>query len=252
MLNSKRQTLLDLFSMQNSDKIYEQLDLIAAKAEAIRDKKESREAFSLEEAQFLAHYYSRAHIGKALIIDENNSNLFQVLSYYFTRDPLFNAHAQLMGVENPSLGKGLLIVGNPGVGKTHLMRIFSSNLRQSFQVINAKKIANTYEIDGREMIEEYETKKRSQNPFEFPFHKSIGLCIDDLGTEDLKSHMGNKCNVLADVIESRYDSQAMGVFMHATSNLTAKQLQDYYGPRVMSRFKETMNLLVLGGTDRRK
>jgi DNA replication protein DnaC len=84
--------------------------------------------------------------------------------------------------------------------------------------------------------------------------KRAGYCFDDLGTEETKSHFGNKINVMAEIILNRYDNKtAMGwEFTHVTTNLSADEIEQYYGSRVRSRFREMFNAITLNGNDRRK
>jgi len=72
----------------------------------------------------------------------------------------------------------------------------------------------------------------------------MGMCIDDLGTEDIKNHYGNKKNVIGDLIELKYAKKTTGIYLHGTTNLTAEQLKDFYGSRVTSRMREIFNLSI--------
>lgn len=69
-------------------------------------------------------------------------------------------------------------------------------------------------------------------------------CFDDLGTEQNLKYFGNECNVMSEILLSRYDlfiSQKM--ITHVTTNLSATEIEDYYGNRVRSRMREMFNLL---------
>jgi hypothetical protein len=133
------------------------------------------------------------------------------------------------------------------------MKLFSKNQRQSFKVVSAKNIADQFETDGEDSMNEFVyLYKNALNDYESFLQKNSGLCIDDLGTEDLKIHFGNRKNVIGDVIEKRYFCKHVGVLFHATTNLTAEQLKDFYGGRVVSRMREIFNFIELPGEDRRK
>ena len=187
------------------------------------------------------------------ILDEENEALFNMLCYYFSNDPLFIISANVFKIKNPSLSKGIMLAGNFGTGKTWLMKLFSKNQRQVFHIRNAKTIANVFEKDGEEVSKEFENKiKNPSNDSNSFFHQYAGLCIDDIGTEDVKNHYGNKKNVIGDLIETRYSKGNTGVFLHATSNLSGQQLKDFYGERVTSRVREIFNLIEVPGNDRRK
>lgn len=187
------------------------------------------------------------------LLDEENTQLFNLLSYYFSEDKEFATLAVTMGVYNPSLDKGIMIAGNFGTGKTWMMKLFSKNKRQVFHVKNAKYIANMFETDGEIAAVEFESKiKNAVNDKSAFYHEYAGLCIDDIGTEDVKVHYGNKRNVIGDIIENRYTKGNAGIFLHATTNLTADQLKSFYGERVTSRMREIFNFIDFSASDRRK
>jgi predicted ATPase len=184
--------------------------------------------------------------------DESNTAVYQLLCYYFSADPQFVSVAKAMGVDDPSLDKGNLLMGNFGTGKTWMMKLFTKNSRQVFGVHNAKIIAERFHADGDEGIEQYEFP--AKNPVDDPdcfYQRFMGLCIDDLGTEEIKNHYGNRKNVVGDLLEKRYAKGNYGILLHATTNLTGDQLTGFYGGRVGSRMCEMFNFIELPGKDKR-
>lgn len=187
------------------------------------------------------------------LVDNDNQMVYELFLNYFSNEKAFESLAVNAGVVNPSLEKGILLVGGFGVGKTAIMKLFSRNQRQVFEVANAKVIANDYQSAGPGVVVKYEAKTTNAvNDTERFFQKYSGLCIDDIGTEDEKNNFGNKRNVIGDLIEIRYSHGECGVFLHGTTNLTAKQIKEYYGERVASRMREVFNVIELGGSDRRR
>lgn len=185
--------------------------------------------------------------------DEQVANYFNLLIRYFSKDEYFFTLAREMGIKNPSLDKGLYIGGNFGVGKTWLMRLFQRNQRQVFTLQNAKAIADLFEKDGEEAMSQFsESPILPSNDVDNFYHTRMGLCIDDLGTEQIKNHYGNKKNVVGDLIEFRYAKGQVGTLFHVTTNLTGDQLTAYYGGRVASRLRECMNIIDFIGEDLRK
>lgn len=190
---------------------------------------------------------------KPFVLDDDNTYLYELLCYYFGEDIRFVDYALAVGVSNPSLQKGILLAGNFGTGKTWMMKLFCKNQRQCFSIHNAKEIAAIYKNAGEEGVSQF--LKKTKAAFEDPsvFHqKFIGLYIDDIGTEDLKSNYGDKKNVIGDIIEIRCNEQNAGVMLHGSTNLTAPQLNEYYGGRVVSRMRENFNFIEVIGSDRRK
>lgn len=196
-------------------------------------------------------------------IDKQNENLFDLLCYYFISDEEnFIKKAESMRVANPSLKKGLLLPGKFGSGKTWLMKLFSRNNKQSYEIVRAKDISQEYLLSKEKQIPLYYLRLFRNNAeentdFSFPndevFNQMVlGMCIDDLGSEDVKNNFGNIVNVIGDVIEHRYAAGFTGPFLHGTTNLNADQLKEFYGGRVISRMREIFNFIELPGSDRRK
>jgi DNA replication protein DnaC len=193
------------------------------------------------------------------LLDEVNEKLFDILCYYFIGDEEnFINQTSKYGTKNPSLKKGILIPGNYGTGKTWIVNLFSRNARQSYDVVMAKVISQQYlNSKEKEIPDHYLRPLINQEDVWYPSddvfnQKAIGLCIDDLGSEEVKNNFGNKLNVIGDLIESRYASGYTGLFLHATTNMTAEGIKEFYGERVSSRMREIFNIIELKGTDRRK
>lgn len=160
-----------------------------------------------------------------------------------------------------------MLIGDVGTGKTTLLKAFSRNQLLSYGVMPSKEISALYEENGLEgladMVKPYYVRvdgvlhNAAQRNFRdrfkpFVWQRELGLCIDDLGAEDNKSYMGNKRNVIADIIESRYDMNHVGIWLHVTTNLTEREILERYGKRVLSRLREIVNFIPLNGQDRRK
>ncbi len=84
---------------------------------------------------------------------------------------------------------------------------------------------------------------------ELPKH----YCFDDLGTENNLKYYGNECNIMAEVLLSRYDLFISGkLITHLTSNLSASEIEDVYGNRIRSRMREMFNLISFDKDDKDK
>lgn len=190
---------------------------------------------------------------KKFDIDPDNEIIYKLLCLYFSNDDSFVSIAEELGVKNASLKKGLLLAGTIGVGKTWMMKLFGKNQRQVFSIRTAKNIADLFQSQGEESLQQFLTSpKLPINDANNFFHNNMGLCIDDIGTEELKQHYGNRKNVVGDLIELRYSNGNTGLLLHLTTNLTMTQVKEFYGDRVGSRLRETMNIVELKGEDRRK
>ncbi len=61
-------------------------------------------------------------------------------------------------------------------------------------------------------------------------------CFDDLGSENNTKYFGNDCNVMAEILLSQYDRFIThGTQTHITTNLSATEIEAFYGNRVRVR-----------------
>lgn len=129
-------------------------------------------------------------------------------------------------------------------GKTSWMQLIQLLMfpEQKYQVKSARDIAFEFNKDGYEVINNYGNRNRR-------------LSLDDIGVEQNIKHFGNECNTIAEILIQRYElHQHQGIITHATTNLSASQLEQHYGNRVRSRLRSMFNLIAFpeGTTDKRK
>lgn len=140
--------------------------------------------------------------------------------------------------------KGILLTGPVGCGKTSLMTLIKFFLPPELGHVMkpAREVAFEFNTHGHQIIQRHATPKTI-------------FCYDDLGVEQIMKHYGNDCNVMAEILLSRYD-----LFIthktktHATTNLNASELEKMYGNRVRSRMRELFNLIAFDkeALDKRK
>ena len=139
--------------------------------------------------------------------------------------------------------KGILLTGPVGCGKTSLMRLlkYLVPLQRPYRVIPARNIVFGFNYIGYKTIEDY-----GDGQF---------FCFDDLGVEPIGRHFGKDCNVMGEVLLSRYELFLKSkIKTHATTNLSANELEDMYGNRVRSRMRQLFNLVAFdkNTNDKRK
>lgn len=187
-------------------------------------------------------------------LNGRTGQIFDLLCAYVSEDPSFASRAITLGSEDPSLGKGILLTGGVGSGKTWMMQLFNRNQRQVFQVVPSKKMTQAYHqakgVDG--MAAWMMAPALTENDPNTFYQKFLGLCIDDMGSEDVVNNFGTKGNIIGDLIEHRYGIGLAGPLLHATTNMSGDQMDEFYGPRVTSRLIECMNFIYMGAEDRRK
>ena len=177
------------------------------------------------------------------IYQEDHELILKLLAYFTNNQQACQKFAI-------SLRKGLMLSGPVGCGKTSLMRLFNTLLlpQYKYQVKPCRDISFEFNRDGYSVIHKYSTNSYSRGQ-----HKIY--CFDDLGTENHLKFYGVECNVMAEILLSRYDQFSLqGLQTHLTTNLTSMDIEDQYGKRVRSRMREMFNLLAfdVGSSDKRR
>lgn len=88
----------------------------------------------------------------------------------------------------------------------------------------------------------------------FSNHQPKIYCLDDLGVEQNLKYYVNECNVIGEVLLSRYEYYiSHDMITHLTTNLSASELECVYGNRLRSRLREMFNLVSFnkGSLDKR-
>ena len=166
------------------------------------------------------------------IYPEDYETVFKLLVYFF-RD---TQNAEKYGI---SLRKGIILIGPVGCGKTSLMNLVKFLLPQEyrFAVKSCREISFEFIQDGYSVIRKY-----SNHSFTKDIPKTY--CFDDIGTENNLKYFGNDCNVMAEILLSRYDLfVSRRMLTHLTTNLDSNEIEDLYGTRVRSRLREQFNLI---------
>jgi hypothetical protein len=117
-----------------------------------------------------------------------------------------------------------------------------------FSVKPCRDISFEFIQDGYEVVHRYSKGKLYQS-------EPRNYCFDDLGTENNLKYFGNECNVMAEILLSRYDLFiSKKLKTHITTNLSASEIEKNYGNRVRSRLRELCNLIAFENVvkDKRK
>ena len=166
------------------------------------------------------------------IIEEDYPIVYKLIAYFLKDE---QACFQL-GI---SLQKGILMSGPVGCGKTSMMNLmkFLTPTEYKFIVKPCRDISFEFIKDGYEVIHRYSRGKLEQlDPKTY--------CFDDLGLENNLKYYGNECNVMAEILLSRYDLYiSRHIQTHITTNLSASEIEGQYGNRVRSRMRELFNLI---------
>lgn len=140
-----------------------------------------------------------------------------------------------------SLEKGILLTGPVGCGKTSLMRLvrlFQKPDRR-YIVKSSRDISFEFIKDGYDVISHYANRSQAAS-----HNQPMAYCFDDLGLESNLKYYGNQCNVMGEILLSRYDQfVSVGLITHGTTNLNSTEIEQLYGNRVRSRMREMFNLI---------
>lgn len=164
--------------------------------------------------------------GKKFRIYKEDREILYKLCCYFIKD---KSSCDKFGID---INKGILLSGPVGCGKTSLMRLLKYMVPhfRPYEVIPTRNIVFGFNNIGYRIIEQY-----GDHGF---------YCFDDLGVEPTGRHFGKDCNVLGEILLSRYDLFLKHQLKtHATTNLNANELEERYGNRVRSRMRELFNLV---------
>jgi len=166
-------------------------------------------------------------------LQKDDLQLILKLAGYFLRDEEFCAK------ENINLDKGIMLTGPIGSGKTSLLNIcrFLGQGKNNFIIKSTRDITFEFIQDGYFVIHKYSRGNLYSSNYR-------NYCFDDLGSEQNMKLYGNECNVMAEILLSRYDLFiSKGLQTHVTTNLSATELELAYGNRLRSRLREMLNLI---------
>jgi DNA replication protein DnaC len=176
--------------------------------------------------------------GKKFKIFETDHEIIYKLIAYFLKDE------QACYQFNIDLEKGILLTGPIGCGKTSLMTLMKhlASIGNKFSVKPCRDISFEFIQDGYQIIHKYSIGQLYQS-------EPRTYCFDDLGTENNLKYFGNECNVMAEILLSRYDLFiSKKLQTHITTNLSATEIEKHYGNRVRSRLREMVNLIAFEKT----
>ncbi|WP_196831061.1 ATPase [Flavobacterium sp. CG_9.1] len=175
------------------------------------------------------------------ILESDHPIIYKLIAY-FLKDQ------QTCFQFNINLNKGIMLSGPVGCGKTSLMNImkYLTPIEHKFHVKPCRDISFEFIQEGYEIIHKYSKGKLYVS-------EPKTICFDDLGTENNLKYFGNECNVMAEILLSRYDLfTSKKLQTHITTNLSASEIETHYGNRVRSRLRQMINLIAYDKTAKDK
>lgn len=206
---------------------------------------------------YFANKRSIKELKHSFIVDDENRNQIAAFVAYFSND---YDSMEKYGIDSK---KGLIIIGNPGSGKSMLFRIMKDILQselnvnlgereiplrkfyQTFNFYTSEHMAKLFMKDGETALLPF-----GKNAVIFDKKDPINIkhaCFDDLGSEEMRNSFGNKKEVMLDIVSERYDLfLEYGLQTHFTSNLSPDEIANRYGDRMRSRIRHMCNVITLG------
>ncbi len=171
--------------------------------------------------------------GEHFSIQHEDHELIAKLLAYILKDE------ETTSKQGIALKKGILLTGPVGCGKTTLM-----TLLRLFQPVDNRYIMKSCRDVSFEFIQEGYSVILKYSKQAFNQDKPKMYCFDDLGTENNLKYYGNECNVMTEILLSRYDLfVSRQMVTHITTNLNSSEIESIYGTRVRRRMREMFNLI---------
>ena len=164
------------------------------------------------------------------IYNETNEKYIKTICFFISGDIRFETE---LGY---SFKKGLLIVGDAGLGKTKTIEAIKDNEIRPISIFSM--------IDIAERVREHGNVDLNTNKI---------ILLDDVGSEqETINHYGTKINWFKDFVETYYLHNQFFNRLLITTNCGGDELEKKYGYRVRSRLREMFNTIELKGNDLRK
>ena len=171
------------------------------------------------------------------ILETDYQVIHKLIAYFLKDEPSCHQY-------NLDVTKGILLAGPIGSGKTTLLNLMKhlTPTEHKFFVKPCRDVSFEFIQEGYQIIHKYSIGKL--------YHaEARTICFDDLGIENNLKYYGNDCNVMAEILLSRYDLFiAKQIKTHLTTNLSASEIETIYGNRVRSRLRAMCNLIAFDQT----
>ncbi len=175
----------------------------------------------------------KQNYGDNFKIWDDDIPIITTLLIYFLKDEIMAKTIEI------DLNKGILLSGPIGCGKTTIMNLlrYVPQEDRKFVLKPTREISFEFIKEGYQVIQRYSSSNKLQN-------NSKNYCFDDLGIENNLKYFGNECNVMGEILLSRYDLFInKKIITHITTNLSASEIEAAYGNRVRSRLRAMLNLI---------
>lgn len=182
------------------------------------------------------------------VTKDSNDLLYTILCYFFKDERFFKSPCLIIPESTtPSFDKGLLIMGNFGIGKTSILLALE-------QIFKKYVIYNPHihfkSTTANEVVIAYEKIKTAEEKEDFYFKNQRGFkCYDDVKSEDVASNFG-KVNLFEKILFLRDSKGSRTIitcnFDHSFPNDFDKGLDQFgtkYGGHIYDRILNNFNFI---------
>lgn len=181
-----------------------------------------------------------------------SKNIEPIFLYFLESEAFFDCENLRQNISAPSFRKGLLLFGNVGVGKSHIMMVF--------QKLFAKYQPHRFVIiPTNEVVDKYEAIKTPEDrQLFYKIHTNSTILFDDLNSEKMANNYGH-VNIMKEIILRR---NTLNKKTHLTMNPlpgfendingSLLKLGDNYDQRMVDRLYEMFNIIELKGKSLRR
>lgn len=209
--------------------------------------------YRLKREDFLTYFkfVFKKLYGKELILNKHSKNFLETLiNYFYQHEDFLNSPCLIKNLNNPSRDKGMLLVGNPGLGKSMFLKTFEI-IFKNYSHLNT----NFYFIfsDVNDIVTEFESLETSEKNNFYQKQFSGFRCYDDVKSERQASNFGI-VNLMQEILQQRANKNKKTIlicnFNDNYPNNIEEALNEFgtkYGARVYDRLFEMFNIIEVGG-----
>jgi len=189
---------------------------------------------------------------KKFKIDDENKFVYENMIKFVHADESMKCHdPETKNHVKGDVNKGIYIAGTVGSGKSWAMEILAGYallIRNMVKFGDEERPLCWKGVRAATICDEYASKGVFDKYKNLPI-----LCIQDMASEPGESlFMGNRMNVLRQILEYRGDQTDMMTLITSNLPINHKGITTIYSDRVASRLFEMVNYFELTGKDRRK
>lgn len=232
-----RRNVLALANTSKNQSMWHQTQRKADRQREIDQAKELKQYWTYGRIYKLMEFNSLHMFGRKFEVTADNLPAIKALCFFLARDDRFFTELEDDNGKPYDPLRGLLIRGNSGTGKTHLVRCAEDNGLNPILTLSMLDITDRMEEDGKYTIDMQGRKI---------------IYLDDVGAEEAEvKHFGSLKLWFNNFIQKTYLKTKCYNNLIITTNKNFKGIQEQYGYRVASRMREMFNVVDLTGEDRR-